>query len=79
MVSAWSCENGVSLAQIAVDEKSNEITAMPKLLDMLDIRGAVITSDAMGCQRELAGLIKQKGGDYVLAVKGNQKLLMEGI
>lgn len=79
MVSAWSCENGVSLAQLAVDEKSNEITAMPKLLDMLNIRGAVITSDAMGCQRELARLIKQKGGDYILAVKGNQKLLMEGI
>ena len=79
MVSAWSCENGVSLAQLAVDEKSNEITAMPKLLDMLNIRGAVITSDAMGCQRELAGLIKQKGGEYILAVKGNQKLLMEGI
>ena len=79
MVSAWSCENGVSLAQIAVDEKSNEITTMPRLIGMLDIRGAVITSDAMGCQRELADLIKQKGGDYILAVKANQKLLMEGI
>lgn len=79
MVSAWSCVNGVSLAQIAIDERGNEITAIPKLLDMLDIRSAVITSDAMGCQRELAGLIKQKGGDYVRAVKGNQKILMEGI
>ncbi len=79
IVSAWSCENGISLGQLAVDEKSNEITAMPKLLDMLDIRGAVITSDAMGCQKELAGLIKEKGGDYILAVKGNQKRLMEGI
>ena len=79
MVSAGSCENGISLGQLAADEKSNEITAMPKLIEMLDIRGAVITSDAMGCQKELAGLIKDKGGDYILAVKGNQKRLMEGI
>lgn len=79
MVSAWSCENGVSLAQIAVDEKSNEITAMPRLIDMLDIKGAVVTSDAMGCQRELAARIRDKGGDYLLAVKANQKRLLEGI
>lgn len=58
MVSAWSCENGISLGQLAVDEKSNEITAMPKLLDMLDIRGAVITGDAMGCQKEQGTIFK---------------------
>lgn len=52
---------------------------MPKLLNMLDIHGGVITSDAMGCRKELAGLIKDKGGDYILAVKGNRKRLLEGI
>lgn len=79
MVSAWSCENGVSLGQIAVDDKSNEITAMPKLLRLLGIEGAVVTSDAMGCQKEIAKLICDKGGDYILAAKGNHPGLFEEI
>lgn len=79
MVSAWSCENGVSLGQIAVEDKSNEITAMPKLLRLLGIEGAVVTSDAMGCQKEIAKLICDKGGDYILAAKGNHPGLFEEI
>jgi predicted transposase YbfD/YdcC len=77
IVSAWSKANQLSLGQVKVDEKSNEITAIPKLLDVLVIRGCLVTIDAMGCQREIAAKIIEKGGDYLLAVKGNQGCLEE--
>jgi predicted transposase YbfD/YdcC len=79
MVSAWTTENGVTLAQTAVEEKSNEITAFPKILDMLVLDGAVVTIDAMGCQTEVAEKIVSAGADYVLAVKENQPQLHEDI
>jgi len=72
MVSAWASENRIVLGQIKVADKSNEITAIPELLDMLDIAGCIVTIDAMGCQTEIAAKIVEKGADYVLAVKGNQ-------
>ena len=75
MVSAWATENQLSLGQVAVDEKSNEITAIPELLGLLELSGAVVTIDAMGCQREIAATIRGRGGDYVLAVKQNQPTL----
>lgn len=79
MVSAWSQTNGLSLGQIKVDEKSNEITAIPKLLEILDIEGSTITIDAMGCQKSIAKQIVKKKASYILAVKGNQKELEENI
>lgn len=79
MVSAWATANCISLGQIVVDEKSNEITAIPKLLEMLEISGCLVTIDAMGCQTEIAQKIVAGGADYVLAVKGNQPTLHEGI
>ncbi|MBP7632657.1 ISAs1 family transposase [Candidatus Ozemobacteraceae bacterium] len=79
MVSAWTTENGVALAQTAVEAKSNEITAFPKLLDMLVLEGAVVTTDAMGCQTEVAEKIVSAGADYVLAVKENQPQLHDDI
>jgi predicted transposase YbfD/YdcC len=75
VVSAWATDQGLLLGQVAVDEKSNEITAIPKLLEMLELKGALVTIDAMGCQREIATTIHAKGGDYLLAVKGNQEHL----
>ena len=72
MVSAFAAENGVVLGQVKTDVKSNEITAIPALLSKLDIQGAVVTIDAMGCQKAIAKKIIQKEADYVLAVKGNQ-------
>jgi predicted transposase YbfD/YdcC len=79
MVSAWAVERGLVLGQVKVDEKSNEITAIPKLLEMLDLKGAIITIDAMGTQRKIAQLIHDKGGDYVLAVKENQLGLYDAV
>jgi predicted transposase YbfD/YdcC len=79
MVSAWAETNGLVLGQRKVDEKSNEITAIPKLLNALELAGTVVTIDAMGCQREIAGRIIEKKADYVLAVKENQGLLAEQI
>src|SRR3954465_12633637 len=79
MVSAWAVENKVSLGQVVVDEKSNEITAIPELLRLLEFSGAVVTIDAMGCQREIADQIREGGGDYVLAVKQNQPTLYERV
>ena len=79
MVSAWASERGIALGQIATEEKSNEITAIPKLLDQIDVQGAVVTIDAMGCQKEIAKKIKAGGGDYVLAVKDNQPKLHRAI
>jgi predicted transposase YbfD/YdcC len=75
MVSAWATENKLSLGQVVVDEKSNEITAIPELLGLLDVAGALVTIDAMGCPKEIAGLIRAGGGAYVLAVKQNQPTL----
>jgi hypothetical protein len=79
MVSAWASENKLSLGQVVVDEKSNEITAIPELLRLLDVAGALVTIDAMGCQKEIAELIREGGGDYVLAVKQNQPTLYEQV
>ena len=79
MVSAWAAENRLVLAQVAVDEKSNEITAIPKLLQMLELHGAIVTIDAMGCQKEIAAKVRERGADYVLAVKGNQEHLEEDV
>jgi predicted transposase YbfD/YdcC len=79
MVSAWASANNLVLAQRKVDEKSNEITAIPKLLDALELAGTVVTVDAMGCQREIASRIIEKKADYVLAVKDNQGLLAEQV
>jgi predicted transposase YbfD/YdcC len=79
LVSAWCQHNQIVLGQLAVEEKSNEITAIPKLLAMLNIKKAVVTIDAMGCQREIAGQITSQGGDYVLAVKDNQPRLHEKV
>lgn len=71
-VSAWACEAGITLAQTFVGDKSNEIKAIPELLEMLNVKGAVLTLDAMGTQRSIANQIVEKGGDYILSVKGNQ-------
>lgn len=79
MVSAFAAENGVVLGQVKTYEKSNEITAIPDLLSKLDIKGAVVTIDAMGCQKAIAKTIIQKEADYVLAVKGNQGHLSSAI
>jgi predicted transposase YbfD/YdcC len=77
LVSAWSMRAGITLAQVRTSEKSNEITAIPDLLDMLNIAGSVVTIDAMGCQTDIAKKIISKGGDYVLACKENQPTLHE--
>src|SRR5580704_904172 len=79
LVSAWVTQSGLSLGQVAVEGKSNEITAIPRLLELLDLHGALVTIDAMGCQKEIAAKIVAGGGDYVLAVKGNQEHLFEDI
>ena len=79
MVSAWATANHISLGQVTVDEKSNEITAIPKLLKMLEISGSLVTIDAMGCQTEIAKTIIDSQADYVLAVKKNQPTLYDGI
>jgi predicted transposase YbfD/YdcC len=79
MVSAWANSNNLVLAQRKVDEKSNEITAIPKLLNALELAGTVVTIDAMGCQREIASRIIEKKADYVLAVKENQPGLLADI
>ncbi len=79
IVSAWASENGVALGQIKTAEKSNEITAVPELLELLDINGFIVTLDAMGCQHGHADKIIAGGADYVLAVKGNQGNLHEAV
>ena len=75
MVSAFAAANEVVIGQIKTNQKSNEITAIPELLKLLDIRGCLVTIDAMGCQSEIAKNIVDKGGDHLLAVKGNQPRL----
>ena len=79
LVSAWATQANVTLGQVAVDGKSNEITAIPTLLELLDLHGALVSIDAMGCQKEIAKKIVAGGGDYVLAVKGNQERLLEDV
>jgi predicted transposase YbfD/YdcC len=79
MVSAWASENRLVFAQQKVNEKSNEITAIPALLEMLEIAGCIVTIDAMGCQKEIAQRITDQQGDYILAVKENQGHLYEDI
>ena len=75
IVSAWAAEAGLTLGQLKVDGKSNEITAIPKLLELIDVKDAVVTIDAMGTQKEIAKTLVSKGADYILALKGNQSLL----
>jgi len=79
LVSAWASEARLTLGQIAVDAKSNEITAIPLLLDLLDLQGTTVTIDAMGCQKEIAAQIVAGGGDYVLALKGNHEHLHQAV
>lgn len=79
MVNAWSHENRLALGQLAVDGDSNEITALPKLIELLDLKGALVTIDAIGCQKVIAEKIIEKKADYLLAVKKNQKELHEDI
>ncbi len=79
IVSAWCSENNLVLGQTKEKEKSNEIKAIPELLDMLYLKGCVITIDAMGCQREIVKKIRKKGADYVISLKGNQGVLHEEV
>lgn len=79
MVSAWSSANHMVLGQVKVNEKSNEITAVPELLEALSIQDTIVTADAMSCQREIADIIRDKGADYILAVKGNQGRLYDDL
>jgi predicted transposase YbfD/YdcC len=79
LVSLFVADAGIILAQQPVEDKSNEITAIPKLLDQINIQGAIITSDAMGCQKNIAKLITDKSADYVLALKGNQESLADEV
>ena len=78
-VSAWASEFGLSLGQVACDEKSNEITAIPELLRLVDIQGAIITIDARGAQKAIAAEIIEGGADYVLALKGNHEALHQAV
>jgi predicted transposase YbfD/YdcC len=79
LVTAWSTENGLTLAQYATEDKSNEITAIPELLKLLSLKGCTVTIDAMGCQKEIAAGIREAKADYVLAVKENQPHLYEDL
>lgn len=79
MVSAWATRNRLVLGQVKVDDKSNEITAIPKLVQMLDLTGATVTIDAMGCQKEIAKVITEQGADDVLALKKNHSTLYEDV
>jgi predicted transposase YbfD/YdcC len=79
LLSAWATQGGVVLGQVATASHSNEITAIPALLQLLDLRGATVSIDAMGCQKTIAGQVRDQGADYVLAVKGNQKNLQKAV
>jgi len=79
VVSAWAVENGLVLGQLKVAEKSNEITAVPELLRALELRGCIVTTDAMGCQKKIAKQIINSGADYVLALKGNHETVHEEV
>lgn len=79
LVSAWACEARLTLGQVATDAKSNEITAIPLLLELLDLKGATVTIDALGCQKEIAQKIVEREGDYLLALKDNHPKLCEAV
>jgi predicted transposase YbfD/YdcC len=79
LVSAWAVRRGISLGQLATAEKSNEITAIPELIEQIDVTGAIVTIDAAGCQKEIAAKIIKGKGDYVLALKGNQGKLHQAV
>jgi predicted transposase YbfD/YdcC len=79
VVSAWVAQNQLVLGQIATEAKSNEITAIPKLLELIDVRGATVTTDAMGCEKKIAEAIVEAGGNYVLALKDNQPTLHQEV
>lgn len=79
LVSAWASENGVVLAQRSIDDKSNEITAIPKLLDDLMLKGCIVTIDAMGCQKDIVDRIREQEADYVIGLKGNQPQLQDDV
>ena len=79
MVSAWARENRLVLGQVKVDSKSNEITAIPKLLEVLDLQGCIVTLDAMEAQTAIAQPIVEQGADYILSLKGNQGDLHQDI
>ena len=79
MVSAWASVNRLILGQTKVDERSNEITAIPELLSTLDVSGCTVTIDAMGCQKDIATTIIDQGADYVLALKENQPQLHQDV
>jgi predicted transposase YbfD/YdcC len=79
LVSAWATEHHLSLGQVATAEKSNEITAIPELLELLELHGAIVTIDAMGCQKAIASKVIERGGHYVLIAKDNQPTLREEI
>jgi len=79
LVSVWATDVRLTLGQVAVDDKSNEITAIPKLLEMLEMAGVLVTIDAMGCQKEIAAAVRAQQADYVLAVKENQPHLYEDV
>jgi len=79
LVSAWAVDRSMTLGQLATDEKSNEITAIPQLLDNIEIKGAVVTIDAAGCQREITKKIIDGKGDYVISLKGNQGKLHNAV
>jgi predicted transposase YbfD/YdcC len=79
IVSAWASDFGITLGQVATEEKSNEITAIPQLLEQIDVEDAIVTIDAAGCQKTIVAKIVQGKGDYVLALKGNQEKLLRDV
>ena len=79
VVSAWVSENQITLGEIKTDEKSNEITAVPELLDMIDIEGSIVTADAMSCQKDISRKITERNADYVIGLKGNQETLRDDV
>jgi predicted transposase YbfD/YdcC len=79
MVRAWACANGLVIGQIKTEEKSNEITAIPQLLKLLEIEGCIVTIDAMGCQKNICGTIVEKNAGYIFSLKGNQSNLHDDV
>lgn len=79
IVSAWASDRGITLGQVATEEKSNEITAIPQLLELIDVEGAIVTIDAAGCQKNIAAQIVNGKGDFVFALKGNQGKLFDDV
>ncbi len=78
-VSAWVAEYQITPGQLETEEKSNEIAVIPEIIDMPDIEGSTVTVDAMGCQKQIAGKIQEKGADYVLGLKANQPSLLSDV